>query len=1305
MDSSTGTRARHPHWPLSICFFVLLLALGLTVAWAVSAEPDPSGAGLTADTSWTLIEPTGWTTSPATVSVLADDSDGLTAVTAFCRYSTNGGSNWTNWSGVDASTQLSADQVQITKTFGSLLESGSSNLVQFRITDKLSTIELSSEYIVRVDGTDPTTSLTTMPPWPASGWFSSTVTAYLTPSDLLSGIDGTYWRLTGGLWHSGASFGTDSGGTYDYYSQDVAGNDEEIQQVTIQIDDVAPTLDVLTTPVEPATGWYQGNVTVTFTADDVGSGLNGPAWFKIDGGASQTEDTVVISGSGTHTLQVYAQDLAGNLTQYQATIRIDDTPPLTNYSYTPSLPASGWFNTPVTVNLLPSDDLSQVEQTQYRQGTGLWHVGTQFVASGYETYQYYSVDRAGNEEEVKELLVPIDTEPPSSSYQLSPPPPIAGWYSTTVNVSITALDALSGWAGDSRYSLNGGPEQAGSMFSLSDSGSYSLIYYSRDVAGNVESAQSIPVLCQIDTEAPAVVAVPDKQGLYVQPPVDIHLQATDAHSGVDQVQYRRQGDTVWSTFDHIAIPAEASDGTYTYEYRATDIAGHVTTGLVSINVDGTEPSAPSGLIAMPSDWTSVDSFGLSWTNPTDFSGIAGVYYQMDVDPTVTRVGQHVVGEDIRDLTNLQVATEGSHDVYIWLVDGAGNETHWSRSGLTGAFKLDTSAPASGEPILSGTQTNGYYTGPVSVTFTGSDNFSGVASYYYLVNGTGSPVRLAAASPTFVLNSDGRSIIESWAVDGAGNTQTYSRTDTIRIDLTAPTAPINPVLTPGGWTNSNSFDVAWVNPLDYSGVTAVYYKKGTAPSSATDGQRVELVSGASLSGITAPAEGVTSLYVWLEDLAGNADHTTAQALPMRYDLTAPSTTATPSGTLGDNGYYTGPVNVALAASDGASGVAEVRYRLRENGKLGGWQIYGAPIVLTDEGVHEVIYYAVDAAGNEEAQQQVSYSLDLTPPTPSTNVGSNYSSGDCITVYWGGQDAVSGLARFRVQVRQGKLRGWTDWHASTTDTSGTFCLTEPSTFYYFRIKAWDRAGWESDWSEVGGTAYGYREGLSNPSFDECRHGAWDKSGKLGGDIVYETTYNGSGTCLALISKVQGPDDRNDIDSYGSLSQPVALPALDDGEPLVLGFWYRIKTYDLAWGKDAADGVYKFIDPFRVYVRNMQGTELASWLPSGNLTDPDLWQWNVLYDCGWRYQIIDLSPWAGQLVQLDFRIWNGVDDGWPSWVYVDDVRLMPAAGRYVCLPLVTDHNADYVPPVPAASLRAEQADLRFEPNQGIDGKKPRN
>jgi hypothetical protein len=1307
--TSCPRRARH------ILFFAgltLLLAVGLVSGWGAAAEREPQAADgpaaeLAAAANWTLLSPSGWTTRPSTISVLANDSDGLTPVTAFFRYSTDSGGTWSTWLGIDTSVAIDANQVQITKITSALIDSASANQVQFRITDKSSNIEVSPAYTIAVDSLPPTTTASTVPTWPAQGWFSSTVTINLAASDILSGVATTYWRLQSGLWHTGTVFSVSASGTYEYYAIDQAGNQETAHPLTIQIDSAAPTLTVSTAPSEPASGWYRTPVTVTLSAQDTLSGLDGAAWYTLDGGPAQTGDTVVVTGSGTHVVRAYARDLAGNLSQRQVNIKIDSNPPVTTHSFSPALPAGGWFNSAVTVLLAATDDLSTVQQTLYRSGTGLWHPGIQFVVTEYSTYNYKSIDQAGNEETEKQVVVPIDNVPPVSSYQLSPLTPAKGWYSSTVSVTITATDDRSGWTGDTRYRVNGGAEQAGATFALSADGSYSLSFYSRDVAGNVEDAKTADPLCRIDNTPPTVNPVPDKTGVYIKPPVDVHLQASDGHSGIDYVQFRKQGDPAWTNYDHIVIPGTAADGVYTYQYRAFDRAGHVTAGLISLNIDGTAPLAPSSAAAIPSGWTNRDRFGLSWLNPSDFSGISGVYYQMDIDPTISRNGQLVQGEDIRDLTNLTVSTEGAHDVYLWLVDGAGNESHWTRYKLAQGFKLDTTPPTSIAPTISGPLNNGFYTGPVNVTFRGTDNLSGIQSFRYLVNGTGAPLSVPIANPSIVISQDERSIIASWAIDQAGNTQTYSQTDTIRIDTIAPAAPINPLVTPATWTKTNSFAVAWVNPLDYSGVKAVYLKKGSAPTSRTDGQRIDLAGSASLSGITAPSQGETRLYLWLEDLAGNANHNVAQSVVLRYDATAPQTAITPSGTVGLNGYYVSAVTVSLAGTDAASGVDEVHYRTRRNnGAWGNWTVWsGGGLTLSQEGVHDIAYYATDHAGNEETPAKTAtYKIDLTAPGATAMTTADYTEGTCFDVAWSGSDRLSGIDRYQVQYRQGKLRAWQDWQANTAATSGAFCSAEANKFYYFRVKTWDKAGWESPWSQETSGSYAYREGLANRSFDLCDYGAWNKTGTLGGDIVYVAAHGGGSSCLARLGQIKGPDDFLPINAYSGVNQTINLPALDDSEGLVLSFWYRIQTYDVAWGKDEADGQYKFFDPFRVYVRSTAGAELAGWLPAGNLTDPDKWNQDQLYDSGWWHQVIDLTPWAGQLVQLDFRIWSLVDPQYPSWAFVDDVKLLPKPGRFLQVPLVFDYNPSYVPPA-SASPRLEVLDATPQPDTGNPtGKKSR-
>ncbi|HVZ11350.1 MAG TPA: alpha/beta fold hydrolase [Candidatus Paceibacterota bacterium] len=93
-----------------------------------------------------------------------------------------------------------------------------------------------------------------------------------------------------------------------------------------------------------------------------------------------------------------------------------------------------------------------------------------------------------------------------------------------------------------------------------------------------------------------------------------------------------------------------------------------------------------------------------------------------------------------------------------------------------------------------------------------------------------------------------------------------------------------------------------------------------------------------------------------------------------DTVAPTTTATVTGTRGDNDWYRSDVQIALAASDDDSGVQEAFYAI--NG--GSPQLYSGPITVNTEGTTSVQYYSVDQAGNQEAAKTLNIKIDKTAP---------------------------------------------------------------------------------------------------------------------------------------------------------------------------------------------------------------------------------------------------------------------------------------------------------------------------------------
>jgi hypothetical protein len=96
-----------------------------------------------------------------------------------------------------------------------------------------------------------------------------------------------------------------------------------------------------------------------------------------------------------------------------------------------------------------------------------------------------------------------------------------------------------------------------------------------------------------------------------------------------------------------------------------------------------------------------------------------------------------------------------------------------------------------------------------------------------------------------------------------------------------------------------------------------------------------------------------------------------------DTQPPSTTVHVSGTQGSNGWYISDVTVELIAIDDLSGVKAINYSI--NGEANNISGDKATISLSNDGVYTISYYAVDNAGNIEAEKSIIIGIDKTPPT--------------------------------------------------------------------------------------------------------------------------------------------------------------------------------------------------------------------------------------------------------------------------------------------------------------------------------------
>jgi hypothetical protein len=381
------------------------------------------------------------------------------------------------------------------------------------------------------------------------------------------------------------------------------------------------------------------------------------------------------------------------------------------------------------------------------------------------------------------------------------------------------------------------------------------------------------------------------------------------------------------------------------------VAGTLTNGPVTVHFTCSSP-IPTAL-QCPADQTfsATGTFTASGT-ATD---IAGQTSSMTFGPIVIDATPPVVTVDSAPYTfgawtnadvhltfhctdNLAVATcpgpltvtASTPGVTVTATDTAGNTTTFT----TGAINIDRTPPtivatattADGHAYVAGTLTNQ----DVTVHFTcGTD---------------AAPVTFCPPDATF--NVSGGAI--GSATDAAGNTATATF-GPILIDHSPPT--ITATVTVLGLPYDGSFT---------RGPVLVHFTCADDNLGVTCPADILLTTDRN-----APVTGIAT------DAAGNtASVTTA---PIKIDRTPPVTTATVTGTsAGTPNTYLFTANVALAATDGGSGVAFITYQL-DGGPLTVVTSAAASFVVSTEGAHTVTYFATDAAGNAEASHTTSFSI--------------------------------------------------------------------------------------------------------------------------------------------------------------------------------------------------------------------------------------------------------------------------------------------------------------------------------------------
>jgi len=206
----------------------------------------------------------------------------------------------------------------------------------------------------------PVTTIDFGEPYYANIYITSDTPIYLNATDNESGVNVTYYKINDGKWEeyiASFSIPDDCEHAIYFYSVDYAGNEENVKNKNVSVDNYPPF------PIIPLpggeNGWYNSGVIIMFIDAEEKSGIS-YIMFRVDNGDWMVyEGPFIIRSDGYHTVDYYAVDNVGNEGTGSFSIKIDQTPPTITISFE-QIDSTKW-----TAIADVSDETSGVERVEF----------------------------------------------------------------------------------------------------------------------------------------------------------------------------------------------------------------------------------------------------------------------------------------------------------------------------------------------------------------------------------------------------------------------------------------------------------------------------------------------------------------------------------------------------------------------------------------------------------------------------------------------------------------------------------------------------------------------------------------------------------------------------------------------------------------------------------------------------------------------------------------------------------------------------------------------------------------------------
>lgn len=351
---------------------------------------------------------------------------------------------------------------------------------------------------------------------------ASTSTMYIEASDALSGVAKIFYRIDSAQWReysprSAISLSKVEDGRHklQFYSVDVVGNREPVQEFPFFLDATAPITisDILGDRfIVGDKTYFSGRTKLKITALDNHAGVK-EVLYSINGSEFKpyTDPFYMPNSQGWHSVRYFSIDSTENRTSgqhddefFEYRMKVDKIyvdltgPAISHFLQGPSFMRNDTvFVSPSTLVTLRGDDPeSGLKRLAYSIDDDAWEklyegpFDLQGLSSGEHKIEYFGYDKVENRN-VAVFTFILDSDPPEVSYQLSVAPYEESGegsgqliFPRDAQVFLVAQDNMTGIA-RLQYSLNGRPRvEYTKPFGDLERGRNRLIIYAEDLVGN-----------------------------------------------------------------------------------------------------------------------------------------------------------------------------------------------------------------------------------------------------------------------------------------------------------------------------------------------------------------------------------------------------------------------------------------------------------------------------------------------------------------------------------------------------------------------------------------------------------------------------------------------------------------------------------------------------------------------------------------------------------------------------------------------------------------------------------------------------